>query len=89
MLGQPLDRMLEARIEPLPVHELKRVDRELEVDQPARSELDVERPGRRLVAGHVLAHFCGVGASLRGVARRRQDRSDRLAQAAPAASGEP
>ena len=37
LLRQALDRIFEARIEPLPVHQLKRVDRELQVDESARA----------------------------------------------------
>ncbi len=50
------------------MHQLQRVDRELEVDQPACSQLDVERPGRRFVGRHVGAHLRGVGADLGRIA---------------------
>ena len=72
-LGQLFKRHFEARIEANMPGQLKHVDREFEIDQPARPELDVERPVRRLVTLHLGAHLRRVGRDLREVARHPQD----------------
>ena len=59
--------------------ELKRVDREFQVDQPAGPKLDVERSGWRLVPRHLLAHRRGVGPNPFGIGRGLEDRADEAA----------
>ena len=76
MLGQVLDRMLEARIEPLPVHELQRVNRELEIDRPPGPNLMSSGPEGflcRVMSSRIFAASARVFAGSR---LGRQDRSD-------------
>ena len=77
---------------PMRWRQLERVDREFEVDQPARPELDVERPRGRLVARHLGAHRRprrrGSCAGSRGVAQDRARSAPRASARAVGRAGD-
>ena len=74
---------LQPGVEPDVAGELKHVHRKLEIDQPARPKLDVERARRRLVPLHLGAHPGRVARHLGGVAGHAEDALDHRCGAFP------
>ena len=68
--GELAERDFETRVEAEVAGQLEHMDRELEVDEPARPVLHVERALRRLVALHFRPHRGRVVHRLAGIARR-------------------
>ena len=73
--GKRFQGIFEARVEADVRRQLKHMSRELQVDEPAGTELHVHRTLGRLVARHVGAHLHRVRDDLGAIARHPEELS--------------
>ena len=68
-INQCSNRLAQSRIQAVAGLQLQGMDDELDIDQPARQQLHIERPFGLFMLGHVVAHFDNFEAEKFGIAR--------------------